>query len=84
MIFGWGRTTVHTLGWAPTRMCGHCHNEGPWLVARVRRWFTLFFIPVVPYDSRYVAMCPICSSRFEVDREWASGLIAGSRGLPEG
>ena len=84
IIFGWGRRTVRVLGWAPSQVCGHCHNEGPWAVALIRRWFTLFFIPVIPYESRYVAMCPVCSHGVDLDRGKASHLIQGSRELPSG
>ncbi len=84
IIFGWGRTTMHVLGWAPVRRCANCHNEGPWVVARVRRWFTVFFIPILPYESRYVAMCPVCSRGFDIDRDRASDLIQGQRGIPQG
>jgi len=84
VIFGWGRRTMRTLGWLPPQMCPNCHNEGPWVVMRIRRWFTLLFIPVLPYESGYVAMCPICSRGFDIDRSTAFGLIQGQQGVSGG
>ena len=84
IIFGWGRRTMKTLGWIPPQMCPNCHNERPWVVMRIRRWFTVFFIPVLPYESGYVAMCPICSRGFDVDRSTAFGLVQGQRRVPTG
>ena len=34
--------------------------------AVVTRWFTLFFIPVIPFGRRRVLVCPICSWQREV------------------
>lgn len=35
----------------------------------IRRWFTLFFMPVIPYLSKNILLCQICSHCFELDNE---------------
>lgn len=77
VIFGWGRRTVRELGFTAARLCANCRNTSPWKVLKVTRWFTLFFIPIIPYQSRYVAMCPTCSRGIQVDAQAAQSLAAG-------
>lgn len=89
IIFGWGRQTIRFIGYTAIRLCSDCGNASPWSVAHIRRWFTIFFIPVIPYESRYVAMCPVCRRGFELDAQEAQRLTAGgtapadSKVLPE-
>ena len=33
-----------------------------------RRWFTLFFIPVIPYESGHLMICPVCGHGMELDK----------------
>jgi hypothetical protein len=35
----------------------------------MRTWFTLFFIPVIPYSSKYCITCPNCGSYEELSKE---------------
>ena len=60
IIFGWGFTTTKVLGAVFPLLCPNCHNEQFWVLKRIRRWFTLFFIPTFPYESTHALMCPIC------------------------
>ena len=66
-IFGFGKRTVAYLGSAGTRVCPNCGNRAEWSSLRVRTWFTLFFLPVFPYKTRYVATCPVCKYEVETD-----------------
>jgi hypothetical protein len=59
-IIGFGKRTVDYLSSAGTRVCPHCGNTAEWNNVSIRSWFTLFFIPVFPYKTQHVAMCPIC------------------------
>ncbi len=77
IIFGWGRRTIRVLGFTAAQPCANCRNTSQWKVVQVRRWFTLFFIPVIPYESRYFAMCPVCSRGIQVDAQAAQSLTAG-------
>lgn len=66
VIFGWGFATTHVFGAVLPVDCPNCHNEEFWVLKRVRRWFTLFFVPVFPYESTHAVMCPICGVGSEV------------------
>jgi hypothetical protein len=59
-LFGFGKQTVDYLGSAGTRVCPNCSNRAEWSSVRIRTWFTLFFIPVFPYKTLTVALCPVC------------------------
>lgn len=61
-IFGWGRTTIKQLGKVLPVKCTNCNNVQYWNLVRKRTWFTLFFIPVIPYSNQTYLICPICSS----------------------
>ena len=60
IIFGWGFSTTRVFGAVFPMLCPNCQNERFWVLKRVRRWFTLFFIPVFPYESTHALMCPVC------------------------
>ena len=68
IIFGW-RSIVKNIGVVFKRMCDHCHNEEYWVLTRITRWFTLFFIPVLPLESKYFLSCPICKYGFDLKGE---------------
>jgi hypothetical protein len=59
-IIGFGKTTVDYLGSAGTRVCPRCHNRAEWGSYCLRRWLTLFFIPVFAYKTMTVEVCPVC------------------------
>jgi hypothetical protein len=59
-IIGFGKTTADYLGSAGSRVCPRCGNRAEWGSYRLRRWVTLFFIPVVPYKTVIVEVCPVC------------------------
>ena len=59
-IFGWGRTTIWNVGAVFKQLCSNCHNEEFWVLVRRTTWFTLFFIPVIPYETKWTLICPVC------------------------
>ncbi len=62
IIYGWGKKTVRELGVLPPGACGTCGQYVDRRAVRVTTWFTLFFIPVIPYRREYVFLCPHCKS----------------------
>jgi hypothetical protein len=66
IIFGW-RTIVKYIGMVFKKMCDHCHNEDYWTLTKSTRWFTLFFIPVIPTSSKYFLACPVCKYGFALN-----------------
>lgn len=59
-IIGFGKTTADYLRSAGTRVCPRCGNRAEWSAYRLRTWVTLFFIPVLPYKTVTVDVCPVC------------------------
>ncbi len=60
IIFGWGYQTIKNIGPTFKNRCSHCNNEDYWILTKYITWFTLFFIPVIPYSIKYFLSCPIC------------------------
>ncbi|MCD4761558.1 zinc-ribbon domain-containing protein [bacterium] len=40
--------------------CSHCNNEDYWQLVKMTTWFSLFLIPLIPYENKYMLICPIC------------------------
>lgn len=60
IIFGWGKQLIKIIGPVFKHHCPNCGNEDYWILKRISTWFTLFFIPVIPYEWKYFLMCPVC------------------------
>lgn len=67
IIFGWGKQTIKQIGITFKNLCNHCHNEEYWILTRITTWFTLFFIPVIPYSIKYFLSCPVCQYGLTLD-----------------
>jgi zinc-ribbon family len=67
LIFGM-RSRSHQHGPCVAASCPRCHNEVVLIYLVVTRWFTLFFIPVIPTSKRRMLMCPICHWNREVPK----------------
>ena len=60
IVFGWGRRTHTDHGPALPITCPKCNNQTYWRYKHYRTWFTLFFIPVIPYESDHYLLCDVC------------------------
>jgi len=67
LIFGM-RSRSHQHGPCVAATCPRCHNEVVLIYLVVTRWFTLFFIPVIPTSRRRMLLCPICNWNREVPK----------------
>src|SRR5256885_3254529 len=54
IIFGWGRGRPEDKGAVAPATCPNCKNEVLFRYIVARKWFTLFFIPVIPYSNKAV------------------------------
>ena len=61
IIFGWGHRTTNDFGPTLALNCPNCKNDSWWHLVSYKTWFTLFFIPVIPYESEHLLLCEICS-----------------------
>jgi hypothetical protein len=66
VIFGWGKTTTSEAKNVIILKCSHCDNFGPWHAQRRTSWFTLFFVPIIPYKRVAFLYCEVCSRGFEI------------------
>jgi len=69
ILFGWGKTTTNNLGPVFENLCTHCNSKEYWNLVKMRVWFTLFFIPVIPYETKYFLLCPVCEYGIKLDRQ---------------
>lgn len=68
-IFGFGYKTTKNLGTLEPKKCDHCNNTVANHKIKVTSWFTLFFIPIIPYSTKHYVICPICNHGIEVSAE---------------
>lgn len=69
IIWGWGKVTKKKLGGVFQRTCTYCNVTSIWQLCIVRTWFTLFFIPIIPYKKTYCIICPNCGSYIKLTQE---------------
>src|SRR5204863_10091566 len=61
LIFGWGGGNFKDKGEAVYMTCPRCNNDVFYRLTNAKKWFRLYFVPVVPYSSKWFLICPICS-----------------------
>ena len=49
--------------------CKNCNNEVNLVARKIGRKFTIFWIPLFSYSSRYYLVCPICGVGTEEYKE---------------
>lgn len=59
VIFGLKRR-VKEYGAAYPAYCPHCDNEVVYQLVKTRRWFHIYWIPLIPFTANRMLMCPIC------------------------
>jgi len=50
-------------------VCPNCGNRTNLRLVEIEKWFAVFFIPILPYDSIYRVQCEICSRGMELSDE---------------
>lgn len=63
---GFKRTTGNTR---QPYHCNNCGTDSAWQLIRVSKWFTLFFIPIIPYSFKEYLTCPRCDYGIQVTKE---------------
>jgi hypothetical protein len=67
IIFGM-RRRAKQHGGCVAASCPRCHNEVVLVYLVVTRYFSLFFIPVIPISKKRMLMCPICSWQRDIPK----------------
>jgi hypothetical protein len=74
MFFLFGmRTKAKSIGQVE-RSCSKCARLTMHNAIESRRWFTLFFIPVIPLGGNYVVRCGVCGLATKASPELKSQL----------
>ena len=68
-VVGIGNRKTKVLGPVEKRVCPNCGREDWWELHRLRDFVTLFFVPVFPYKTQHLIVCPICNLAHEVAPE---------------
>lgn len=70
------RTTKKNMGSIERQNhCGCCGNMSHHEKWRMIDWFTLYWIPLIPYRFRYFQVCPHCQNAFKLTREEAKERV---------
>jgi hypothetical protein len=59
-------------------MCGHCNTPAAHALTRTRRYFTLFFVPVIAFGTKYFTTCTMCGYVTRVTKEGADHYLAAA------
>lgn len=57
-------------------VCQRCGNPAAHQLVKRSRWFTLFFIPVIPLYFSRTTTCTFCGQQTKVSKEQAEHLVA--------
>jgi hypothetical protein len=59
------------------RACAKCSRPTMHAIVESKRWFTLFFIPVIPCGTSFTARCGVCglSSKCEANAAQAPSAV---------
>ena len=77
IIFGF-RSFVKSLAML-TMVCHRCGNPAAHRLVQRSRWFTLFFIPLIPLGVTRFTTCTFCGVSQKVSKEDAQQMIAASQ-----
>ena len=74
IIFG-TRTRPEVMGGFKNK-CPECRNKTTHSVAKITSWFTLYFIPLIPYSNKLFVTCHACGVRHELTGEAKENMEA--------
>lgn len=68
------------LGPAIPARCSRCGREDFARYLSVTKWFRLYFIPLIPYQTKHFLVCPVCTAATELttrdERAQAERLVS--------
>ncbi|MFD5033598.1 zinc-ribbon domain-containing protein [Streptomyces sp. NPDC058220] len=63
-----------------TLVCGRCGNPSAHTLRKRVSKFTLFFVPLFPFSTKYATQCTFCGAEQQLTKEQADQLLAQSSG----
>jgi hypothetical protein len=79
IIWGFGGSKLNDRGAVWPAMCPNCHNNVLLHHVTTHATFSLFFIPLIPYDRKHHLMCPICRKSIQFDKSELPRIEAGKQ-----
>ncbi|WP_329214470.1 zinc ribbon domain-containing protein [Streptomyces sp. NBC_01485] len=67
-----------------TLLCGSCGNPAAHTLRKRVTKFTLFFVPLFPFSTKYGTQCTFCGAEQKATKEQADQLLAQSAGAGGG
>ncbi|MER8072642.1 zinc-ribbon domain-containing protein [Streptomyces sp. NPDC094034] len=67
-----------------TLVCGQCGNPSAHTLRKRVSKFTLFFVPLFPFSTKFVTQCTFCGAERQVTKEQADQLMAQGTGQASG
>ncbi|MEV7681153.1 zinc-ribbon domain-containing protein [Streptomyces sp. NPDC056909] len=67
-----------------TLVCGRCGNPSAHTLKKRVTKFTLFFVPLFAFSTKYATQCTFCGAEQQVTKEQADQLLAQSTGRTGG
>ncbi|GAA2660617.1 zinc-ribbon domain-containing protein [Streptomyces vastus] len=67
-----------------TFMCGSCGNPAAHTLKKRVTKFTLFFVPLFPFSTKYMTQCTFCGAEQRITKEQAEQLQAQGANGPGG
>ncbi|MFG3135491.1 zinc-ribbon domain-containing protein [Streptomyces sp. NPDC048211] len=59
-----------------TLVCGWCGNPAAHTLRKRVTKFTLFFVPLFPFSTKYATQCTFCGGEQKIPKEQADQLLA--------
>ena len=56
-------------------MCQRCGRPCAHSIVRIKTFFALFFIPVLPLGTKYFTVCSMCAGSVRIDQPGATRLV---------
>jgi hypothetical protein len=60
-------------------LCGVCRSPAAQGVIRIKTFFTLFFIPLIPLGSKYRSVCTMCGATTNLTKQQADHAMVTAR-----
>ncbi|MFE4373266.1 zinc-ribbon domain-containing protein [Streptomyces sp. NPDC056835] len=67
-----------------TLVCGQCGNPSAHTLRKRVTKFTLFFVPLFPFSTKFATQCTFCGAERQVTKEQADQLMAQGTGQASG
>jgi ribosomal protein L37E len=65
-------------------VCSRCGRQAFHTIVRSRRWFTLYFLPVIPINKTTTSRCNLCGFQQAINNEQADVWFANNQQIPPG